>query len=162
MGLPRFVKEPNPTDTRVQESTCAEVNEQIAQSSRAAVAKAAASPAAIERRLLQLEREWDIERALQTNFGALTVASVTLGTMAPAPWFLLTGIAAAFMGEHALKGWCPPVPMFRRLGFRTMREINQERYALKALRGDFKDTRNAAPHRLLKAAKTTETPVAPN
>jgi len=153
MGIPRFIREPSPTDTRVQDNTCAEVNERISQNTRAAVSKAAASPAAIERRLIELEREWDIERALQTNFGVLTVASVALGTMAAAPWLLLTGVAAAFMGEHALKGWCPPVPIFRRLGFRTMREINQERYALKALRGDFKDTRNATPHRLLKATQ---------
>ena len=39
--------------------------------------------------------------------------------------------------QHALQGWCPPVPLFRRLGFRTEAEINQERYALKVLRGDF-------------------------
>jgi hypothetical protein len=38
---------------------------------------------------------------------------------------------------HAVQGWCPPVPLFRRLGFRTSAEIHQERYALKALRGDF-------------------------
>jgi hypothetical protein len=31
------------------------------------------------------------------------------------------------------------VPILRRLGFRTADEINRERYALKALRGDFKD-----------------------
>jgi hypothetical protein len=155
MGIPRFITEPNSTDTRVQDSTCDEVNERIAENTRASVAKAAVSPAAIERRLLELEREWDIERALQTNFAAITIASVALGTMAAAPWFLLTGIAAGFMGEHALKGWCPPVPILRRLGFRTMREINQERYALKALRGDFKETRGGPPHGLLKAAKTT-------
>jgi hypothetical protein len=29
------------------------------------------------------------------------------------------------------------VPVLRRLGVRTMDEINEERYALKALRGDF-------------------------
>ena len=31
----------------------------------------------------------------------------------------------------------PPVPILRRLGVRTAREIDIERYALKALRGDF-------------------------
>jgi hypothetical protein len=31
------------------------------------------------------------------------------------------------------------VPLFRRLGFRTASEIDEERYALKALRGDFAD-----------------------
>jgi hypothetical protein len=43
----------------------------------------------------------------------------------------------AFFAQHALQGWCPPVPVMRRLGVRTAREIERERYALKALRGDF-------------------------
>jgi hypothetical protein len=42
-----------------------------------------------------------------------------------------------FFMQHALQGWCPPLPVFRRLGFRTQYEIEQERYALKAIRGDF-------------------------
>jgi hypothetical protein len=43
----------------------------------------------------------------------------------------------AFLFQHAVQGWCPPVPILRRLGFRTVTEIEQERHALKALRGDF-------------------------
>jgi hypothetical protein len=31
------------------------------------------------------------------------------------------------------------VPVLRRLGYRTQTEIEQERYALKLLRGDFKE-----------------------
>jgi len=42
-----------------------------------------------------------------------------------------------FFFQHATQGWCPPIPVFRRMGVRTRREINRERYALKALRGDF-------------------------
>ncbi len=42
-------------------------------------------------------------------------------------------------------GWCPPVPILRRGGLRTRTEINQEKYALKALRGDFQALKNAAP-----------------
>ncbi len=36
------------------------------------------------------------------------------------------------------QGWCPPVPILRRLGFRTSFEIEQERQALKLIRGDYK------------------------
>jgi hypothetical protein len=46
-------------------------------------------------------------------------------------------IVASFLLQHAVQGWCPPVSIFRRLGVRTMREMDEERYALKALRGDF-------------------------
>jgi hypothetical protein len=48
-------------------------------------------------------------------------------------------MVTGFLLQHAIQGWCPPVPILRRLGFRTADEINRERYALKALRGDFKD-----------------------
>ncbi|MGH7194555.1 MAG: hypothetical protein ACREJM_13640, partial [Candidatus Saccharimonadales bacterium] len=47
-------------------------------------------------------------------------------------------LVGGFLLQHALHGWCPPVPLFRRLGVRTAAEINQERFALKSLRGDFK------------------------
>ncbi len=52
-------------------------------------------------------------------------------------WLLLPFGVAAFLLQHALQGWCPPVDIFRRLGIRTTREINDERVALKVLRGDF-------------------------
>jgi hypothetical protein len=39
--------------------------------------------------------------------------------------------------EANAEGWCPPVNLFRRLGVRTQREIDEERYALKLMRGDF-------------------------
>jgi hypothetical protein len=43
------------------------------------------------------------------------------------------------MVEHVIEGWCPPLAILRRLGFRTSSEINRERIALKTLRGDFAD-----------------------
>src|SRR5213592_3015395 len=52
--------------------------------------------------------------------------------------FLALPIAVtAFLLQHAVQGWCPPVPFFRKRGVRTMREIGEERFALKTLRGDF-------------------------
>ena len=42
-----------------------------------------------------------------------------------------------FLFQHATQGWCPPVPLFRKLGVRTRSEIDREKYALKILRGDF-------------------------
>lgn len=35
------------------------------------------------------------------------------------------------------QGWAPPVPILRTIGVRTLQEIDHEKYALKALRGDF-------------------------
>jgi hypothetical protein len=53
-------------------------------------------------------------------------------------WLLLPGLVVLpFLFQHAVQGWCPPVSVFRRLGVRTRREINGEKFALKVLRGDF-------------------------
>jgi hypothetical protein len=51
--------------------------------------------------------------------------------------FMLPVLVTGFLFQHATQGWCPPVPILRRLGYRTAREIETERIALKALRGDF-------------------------
>jgi hypothetical protein len=55
---------------------------------------------------------------------------------------------ALFLLQHGLQGWCPPLALFRRRGVRTRREIDLERYALKALRGDFTAGRRPAAHDL--------------
>ena len=52
-------------------------------------------------------------------------------------WLLLSGLVPAFLLQHAVQGWCPPIAVLRRFGFRTRGEIDAERTALKALRGDF-------------------------
>jgi hypothetical protein len=44
----------------------------------------------------------------------------------------------AFLFQHAIQV-CPAAELFRRTGFRTSREIETERVALKVLHGDFKD-----------------------
>jgi hypothetical protein len=39
--------------------------------------------------------------------------------------------------QHATQGWCPPVPFLRSRGVRSRKEIDSEKFAVKALRGDF-------------------------
>lgn len=97
----------------------------------------------IEKRLAQLDREWDIERTLQANAAALSVVGFILGKLVSRRWMSLPFVVVGFLLQHAVQGWCPPIALFRRLGVRTQREIDQERYALKALRGDFKEIQEA-------------------
>jgi len=87
--------------------------------------------------MAQLDAEWDIERTLEANASALALIGLALGAFINKKFLILPGIVAGFLLQHALQGWCPPVPVFRRMGFRTSYEIDQERYALKAFRGDF-------------------------
>jgi hypothetical protein len=124
------------TEARVEMNTDEEINRRIRRELEARVYYFAQRPSEIENRLRELDEEWDIERVLQTNAGIVSLLGLTLATVR-GRWLLLPGVVAAFLIQHAVEGWCPPVPVFRRLGIRTTREINHERFALKALRGDF-------------------------
>ena len=93
---------------------------------------------AINQRLAELDQEWDIERTLEANAATISLVGLGLGAFVDRRFFALPALVAGFLLQHAVQGWCPPVPLFRRLGVRTQREIDEERYALKVLRGDFK------------------------
>lgn len=93
---------------------------------------------AINRRLAELDEEWDIERYLETMAPSLTLAGLTLGLTVNRKWLALPFLVQAFFLQHAIQGWCPPIPILRRLGIRTTHEIDRERHALKALRGDYR------------------------
>lgn len=95
------------------------------------------SKAEISARIDELNREWDMERLLETNASALALTGLALGVTHSKKWLMLPGIVLPFLFQHAVQGWCPPVPLFRRLGVRTRKEIDREKYMLKMLRGDF-------------------------
>ena len=87
---------------------------------------------------------WDVvfyERHLHTYM--LNSVVMTLGITVSKKWFVLPAAVAGFLLQHAVQGWCPPLPILRRMGFRTASEIDYERYALKALRGDFRNVSEA-------------------
>ena len=92
----------------------------------------------ISRRIEELDREWSIERWLEANASSLALTTLFFGVAFSRKWLLLTGGVLSFLLLHAVEGWCPPVPLLRRLGVRTRGEIDREKYALKFLRGDFK------------------------
>lgn len=93
----------------------------------------------ISGRIRQLEREWDIERWLETNASSLALSGLILGLTKSRKYLLITGTVLSFLLMHAVQGWCPPVPLLRRMGVRTRSEIDREKFALKVLRGDFQD-----------------------
>ena len=123
--------------TRVEDHTAPSVNERIRARTGGEVGYYAEHPEQIDRRLEELDREWDIERWLQFNSAALTFAGLGLGLFHNKKWFALPIAVQLFFMQHGVQGWCPPLPAFRRMGVRTAREIEAERNALRALRGDF-------------------------
>ncbi len=125
------------TRQRVPAHTSDSVNEEIRRETERRVQFFGEHPAGIPGRLKELDEEWDIERAIEANAAALAFAGVTLGATRDRRWLVLPALVTAFLFQHAVQGWCPPVPILRRLGFRTAYEIEEERRALQALRGDF-------------------------
>lgn len=126
------------TAERVPESTSCEVNQRIREQTAANVERyKSSSRSELQLRLDELDQEWDIERAIEANASTVLLAGLGLGTFVDRRFYVLPAIVGTFLLQHALQGWCPPVPILRRLGFRTQTEIDEEKYALKALRGDF-------------------------
>lgn len=124
-------------EDRVRENTATEVNQKFDDDLAMRIRLYAhAGPDEIDRRLRQLDQEWDMERVLQTNAATIALTGTLLG-MFSKKWLLLPAFVTGFLLQHSIQGWCPPVPVFRNLGVRTRLEIEKERYALKALRGDF-------------------------
>lgn len=142
------------TVDRVPAHTSDDINRKIRSEMADRVRYFAANPGQIAKRLRELDEEWDIERAIEANASALAFTGVALGITSDRRWLILPALVTAFLFQHAIQGWCPPVPILRRLGFRTAHEIEQERTALKAVRGDFDGVSRSAdkPEAALRAA----------
>jgi hypothetical protein len=155
-SIARFQFGGNPmqdTRNRVPANTDAEINRKIRDETDARVRYYQQHKDGIRSRLRQLDEEWDIERAIECNASALAFTGVVLGATRDKRWLLLPAMVTAFLFQHAIQGWCPPVPILRRMGFRTASEIEQERQALKALRGDFANIFNDDADAILSAVR---------
>ncbi|HJU15534.1 MAG TPA: hypothetical protein VJ770_03610 [Stellaceae bacterium] len=125
------------TRSRVTRNSSYVVNHRIERETRERVRHLAGHTQEIQSRLAALDREWDIERALELLAAGLALSGTGLGAFVDRRFLILPALVTGFLLQHALQGWCPPVPVLRRLGFRTAAEIEYERYALKLVRGDF-------------------------
>lgn len=125
------------TSSRVQEHTHPQINERLEQQMEDSVRRLSCQPEQIPMRLEELDREWDIERTLEANAATITAVTTVLGLTWKRGSLIMPIIVGGFLLQHALQGWCPPLEIFRRKGIRTRSEIESERQALKALRGDY-------------------------
>ena len=119
---------------RVRRSTAPEVNREIDHRTNDNIRHYAnSSEEVIRRRIEELEREWDIERALEVNTSTLALTGLLLGVTVNKKWLIFPGVVLSFLLQHGLQGWCPPLPILRKMGVRTRGEIDREKYELKAL-----------------------------
>lgn len=125
-------EDPGPESAdRVRRSTPEQINRKLDHEADARVARCSGHDRqAIERRIDELDREWDVERWLEVNASTLALTGLVLGVTVHRRWLLLPGIVLPFLLQHGLQGWCPPLPVLRRLGVRTRGEIDREKYAL--------------------------------
>jgi hypothetical protein len=121
------------TTDRVPRHTADHVNRAIEGATERSLEYFRKHPDQIPRRLAELDREWDVERALATGSSCLSLLGLALGFSGRPRWLYLPLAVQGFYLQHTLQGWCPPLPVFRRLGFRTPAEIEGERCALQQL-----------------------------
>lgn len=121
----------DPGFDKVRTSTAADVNSDIDETTRKNILwYSREDPDVIAARMAELDNEWDIERYLQLNAAFLAMLGGTLGATRNRLWYIVPGLVSFFLGQHAIQGWCPPVELFRRMGIRTRKEIDMEKYSL--------------------------------
>lgn len=140
---------------RVQRSTPYSINQEIEKQLWENIYHySRADQASLSRRISELEREWYMDRTLMTNASILAGVGLVLGINVHKQWLILPAVVLAFLLQHGLQGWCPPLPLFRKFGVRSFKEIDRERFALKYLRGDFDSVSgdvSASPDKLFDA-----------
>ncbi|MHC1757109.1 MAG: hypothetical protein AB9861_17045 [Methanosarcina sp.] len=123
---------------RVRANTSPQINEAIDREIAATVRfYADKTDYEISKRIEELDNEWDIGRHVEARAAVISIIGLVLSLSKSKKWFILPLIAATFLLQYAVQGWAPPIPVLRRFGIRTKPEIDMEKYALRALRGDF-------------------------
>lgn len=118
---------------RVRRSTAAHLNQEIDRQTDSNIEHyAGAGREAMQERIAQLDMEWDVERVLEVNASTLALTGLALGIAVDKKWLAVPAVVLSFLLQHGIQGWCPPLPILRRLGIRTRGEIDREKYEVKA------------------------------
>ena len=119
------------TYDRVRNSTPDSINQKIDQKTQQNIQYySMQNEMVIKSRIKELDHEWDIERVLALNASLFALTGVILGATVNKKWLILPTVVTVFLAQHAIQGWCPPLPLFRKTGIRSRKEIDKERYAL--------------------------------
>jgi hypothetical protein len=98
-----------------------------------------AGPQAISDRLDQLDREWSAGRMTKAIIGVLIAAGLALTALAGPWWLTLPAVGGFFLLQYLFSRTSWLGATFQEMGFRSGADIDQEKFALRALRGDFKN-----------------------
>jgi hypothetical protein len=128
---------------RVRAHASEQANARIDRITDASIARATDNPEYALRRLAEIDREWDIDRALLLGFAGMGGAAFLLASRRNWRWRFPLGAQIAFLSAYAIVGWCPPAMVLRTLGFRTRQEIETERQRLTAV---LRAAERSSPH----------------
>lgn len=95
-------------------------------------------PCAIEKRIAELEREWTAGRLVKASTGVSILLGLVLAAYV-SPWFLiLPALSALVLLQYLFfaRSWFAEI--FISFGYRSGAQIEDERIAMRILRGDFK------------------------
>jgi hypothetical protein len=93
---------------------------------------------AIEDRLNELDREWTAGRVTKAVLGVLLVVGFAMAALFSPWWLVLPAVGGVFLLQYLFSRTSWLGVMFHELGYRTGWEVDQEKMALKVLRGDFR------------------------
>ena len=99
---------------------------------------AAAGPDAIDARLAEIAAEWSAGRMTKATAGVLILGGLGLSRFVSPRFGALPIVGGLVLTQYLFGKGSITGELFRELGFRSGAEIDHERVALKALRGDFK------------------------
>lgn len=94
-------------------------------------------PDLINQRVAELNSEWDLERSAVMVSSIISLCGMALGAFVHIYWLLLSVLVTFFLIQDVLLGQGPFHYLLEKMGRRTFIEIQSERHALKALRGDY-------------------------
>jgi len=97
-----------------------------------------AGPAAIDDRLAELDRERSAGRMAKGTLGVVTLVGCVLAAVHSLWWLVLPGIACLFLLQYMFTRRALLTAAFQAAGYRCSTDIDHEKFALRALRGDFK------------------------
>ena len=95
-------------------------------------------PAAVDKRLAELESEWTSGRMVKATTGVLLAAGLALTAWVSPWWLILVAVTGVGLLQYLFwpRSWLGG--LYWHCGFRSGSDIEDERIALRVLRGDFR------------------------
>jgi hypothetical protein len=91
----------------------------------------------VSHRIAELDSEWDVDRVLRADIAGLGLIGAGLLVAFRRTWLALPLVALSLVAGSSTDATQPLLVALRQIGVRTRGEIERERTALRALRGDF-------------------------